>query len=327
MEATPIALRLQNHMLLGEAFPQKQGEYMARQTYYLFCRYSIDSEEGPLDEAGEFAFLSENQGGEHGHGRERDGVVPQTLCTDPKHFQHDGRRVHIFDIGLKPGVRYRQQYDPATKAVVRNLERDPHTKLGQIITVPSIGAMALMDRASDDTISAYKSISALKSFVCGASDDERSLNVIHATNDDVERALNNWRVTEYSYTVRPLNPTGGALARMRTEMYRTENIYQESGKVTAPPGEGLRIGEGTVGQTHDLVESGYGQSGLKGITEDGQTASIPKLPFSQDKEKNIRSQENAPRFIRIAFKREAADDNIELEVAGALMRFYARDEA
>lgn len=302
---------------------------MARPIYYVFCRYSIDGDEGSMDEAGEFSFLAENQGGEQNHGRERDdGSRGSVLCTDPRTQTAEGRRSHVFEIGYKAGMRTRQLYDPATKAVVREIANDPHTKLGQVITVPSLRAMAVRDRASDDTLNAQYTLSGLRSLVRGASKDEWAINVLHATNEDVEHGLRTWRVSEYTYTVRPLNPTGGALARMRTAMHHEENIFQESGTVRAAPGQGLKMAEGVIGQTHDLVESGYGQNGIKGVTEDGQVASIPKAQFHQDKEKNIKSQENAPRFMKIAFDPSGdPDGNISLDVASALVRFYLRNEA
>lgn len=297
---------------------------MTRSINYLFCRYSIDGDAGSLDEAGEFAFLSEHQGGEYGHGRERQGTLPQVLCTDPKVGRCKQLRVHTFGIGYKPGIRVRQEYDRTARDVVRSMELDAHTKFGQFITVPSLQVMAIRDRASDDTLNATTAIGALRSFVRGASDEHWHINVIHAGNDDVEHALDHWRISEYSYTVRPLNPTGGDLAKMRTEMYKKENIGQESGVVKAASAEGLRTGNGTIGQTRDLVHSGYGQNGLKGTTEDGNAASIPKLPFSQDKKINLKKQASAPRFIRIAFNTDDTRDDISLDVASALVRFYRR---
>lgn len=301
---------------------------MTRAVYYLFCRYSIDAEDGRLDEAGEFSFLAENQGGEQSHGRERDdGSRGSVLCTDPRTQTAEDRRSHVFEIGYKAGFRTRQLYDPVTKKIVHEVATDPHTKLGQVITVPSLGAMAVRDRASDDTLHAQATLAGLRSLIRGASNDELVINVLHATNEDVEHALKTWTVSEYTYTVRPLNPTGGALARMRTEALNAENIFQESGKVRSAPGQGLKIGSGVIGQTKDLVDSGYGQNGVKGTTEDGQVASIPKAPFHQDKEKNIKSHESAPRFMKIAFEPPADQDgNISLDVATALVRFYSRDE-
>ena len=107
-------------------------------------------------------------------------------------------------------------------------------------------------------------------------------------------------------------------------MYHAENIYQESGKVTAVPGESLVVANGTLGQTYDLYEGGYAQIGFKGETEDGHRASIPKSNFSQDRSRNLKVRESSPRYLRVAFERDTAEDDKSLEIAAALMRFYAR---
>ena len=52
--------------------------------------------------------------------------------------------------------------------------------------------------------------------------------------------------------MRPLNPSGGDLAKLRSDMFRAENIYQEAGVVKAPPGQSLKMADGTIGQTNRL---------------------------------------------------------------------------
>jgi len=231
------------------------------------------------------------------HGREKDGVQPQTLCTDPLRINIEGPRTHSFEIGFKPGTRVRQEYDEVTKKKSLQLERDNHTKFGHVITIHELGAMAIRDRTSDDTIGAYQTISALRSFIQGVSNGDGQITFVHSNEDDVTHALNTWRVSEYSFTARPLNPTGGDLEKMRTEMYHAEHIYQESGKVTAVPGESLVVANGTLGQTYDLYEGGYAQIGFKGETEDGHRASIPKSNFSQDRSRNLKVRESSPRYL------------------------------
>ena len=299
---------------------------MARPINYLFCTYEIEIEDEVLSGEGEFSLISENQGGEHRHGREKEGIQPQTLCTDPKSQTVEDFRSHSFEIGYKPGVRVRQEYDGDRREVVKRFERDTHTKFGHVVTVPSLRAMAIRDRASDDTIAALQTIGAMKSFIRGVSDGLGQINISHASDEDVSHALEHWDVHEYSYTIRPLNPTGGDLARRRSEMFERENVFQESGRVIAPPGESLRVADGVIGEANDLVASGYGQEGLKGKTEDGNSASIPKLSFSQDKNENLRWRESKPRFLRVSFERESIEDDKTLEVASSLVRFYRRDE-
>lgn len=297
---------------------------MVRPVNYLFCTYRIEIDDENIEGPAEFALISENQGGEFAHGRERDGFQAQTLCTDPIIFRPAGFRAHSFEIGFKPGVRMRQEYDDVSKRKVRELVRDAHTKFGHVVTVPALGAMAIRDRASDDMIGSVQTIGVLKSFVRGVSEGNGQIDLIHASEEDLIHALDTWEVHEYSYTARPLNPTGGDLAKLRSAMYEQENVWQESGKIKAPPGESLRREEGTLGQTFQLYEGGYAQIGFKGETEDGHEASIPKQPFYQEKKKNLRVREVRPQYLRISFEREDADDDVTLDVARSLVRFYRR---
>jgi len=297
---------------------------MVRPVNYLFCRYVIEAEDENLGAAAEFNLIAENQGGEFAHGREKDGTQPQTLCTDPVQFELERQRGHSFEIGFKPGVRIHQIYDEDKKKKVRRMERDDHTKFGHVVTFPELGAMAVRDRTSDDTIGALQTLNAMKSLVRGISDGEGQMEVRHASEEDLLHALETWKVEEYSFTARPLNPTGTDLAKMRTEMLKSENVFQERGVMKAPPGEGLTRANGTLGQTYDLYKDGYAQIGFKGHTEDGHSASIPKPVFSQDKRKNLEARDSKPRYLKLSFSREAYEDDVTDKVAAALLRFYSR---
>jgi len=295
---------------------------MARPISYFFCKYSILIEGALLSEAAEFNLVSENQGTEIVYGREKNGVPPQALCTEPVKFEVDGVRAHSFEAGFKPGIRIRQEYKSDSRKKHRKIERDTHTKFGHIVTIPSLHAIAIRDRTSDDMIGGFKTISVLKSLVSGISDGSGEIFLMHATENDVKKALTTWNVSEYSYTARPLNPTGGNLAKLRSQMYKGEQIYKETGKIWAAPGQSLKMADGTLGQTHDLYRDGYAQIGFKGQTAEGHAVSFPKQQFSQDKKKNLSVRENRPTYLRVMFEREAAEDDKTVDVARALKQFY-----
>jgi len=300
----------------------KMEAVLARPVSYVFCRYEIEVDDASLEASAEFVLISENQGSEHSHGRDREGVQPQTLCTDPVKMNVDGIRAHSFEIGFKPGVRLRQEYDESTKRKVQSLERDTHTKFGHIVTVPELGAMAVRDWATDDTLAAAQTLSAVKSLVRSISDGNGQISISHADEGDVDRAFERWNVHEYSFTARPLNPTGGDLAKMRTAMYQSENVWQETARLKAPPGGNLKKEDVTIGQVEELHEGGYAQRGFKGQTEDGHAASMVKPAFSQDKSKNLKMRTSRPNFLRVSFDREDKSDDVSLDVVRALVRFY-----
>jgi hypothetical protein len=295
---------------------------MARPINYLFCRYNIEKNGEYLDEGAQFNLLSENQGLEQDSGNLKEGYAPLALCTQPERVINK-MTAHSFEIGFKKGFRYQVEYDESRKTKTHKVFTDSHTKFGHVVTIPSIGAMALRHRSNDDSIDGLKTITTLKYFIRGILDGEGQMNVTHASEEDFEKAFEKWSVYEYSFTARPLNPTGGDLAKMRSKMYEDENVYKEVGRVNAPPGESLSIGEGTLGQTFELFQDGYAQLGFRATTEEGHNASIPKQAFHQEKEKNLRVRETRPHFIRIAFDRESDYDEVTEDVISALASFYS----
>lgn len=288
----------------------------------IFCRYSFAMNDELLNANAQYQFLQDNQGNEFVHGREREGVRPNALCTEPERFNVGQHSVVSFFVGYKPGIRTRQRYDKGSRAISRNVEIDDHTKLAHIVLVPHLQAMAVQDKTSDDNIPARQALSAFQSVVRFASDDEGSLEIIHATDADVRRALDEWELTEYSYTVRPLNPIPGtALSRRRSDAYKREKIGRETGRVVPMDGETMRAQDGVIAETRDLAEDGYGQIGLKGQTPDGHTAQIPKLKFHMERAKNLKEREK-PRYLRVQIDEPDDGAHFPTTIASAIMRFY-----
>ena len=298
---------------------------MARPINYIFCRYRISIGDEPLDEIAQHNLLAENQGSEYDHGRLREGTQPQTLCTDPLVVDFASRKALSFQIGYKPGIRTDQRYDATQKKVVRRLREDQHTRFGHLVAIPSLGALAVRDRSTDELLPALQTLGALRSFILGATEREGAIDITHSTDDDLNHALQTWAVKEYSYTVRPVNPTGGDLALLRSEMHKSEGIAREVGKVKPNEGESLTMAEGIIGQTKAMADAGYGQIGIKGVTEDGHSATIPKATFSMSKEKNLAYREDKPRYLRIGIEQNDQDRSELDSILRALMRFFQRD--
>lgn len=295
---------------------------MARPQNFIFCRYAITIGDEALRPDAQLVFLQENQGNEVEHGRVREGVQPSCLWTDPEPFDFDGGRAISFLVGYKPGVRTRQRYDRNAKRVERNIEPDDHTKLTQIVLVPHIGAMAVQDRSGDEYLPARQAISAFRSIVRLAAEGDGSLDVIHATDADVRRALDEWDLKEYLYTVKPLNPLPGTpLSRRRTAAYESEGVGKEIGRVYPKEGQQMHAGDGVIAETRDLAEDGYGQIGLRGETPDGHRAHIPKPKFHEERAKNLEEREKA-RLVRVQIEETEEENHFAAIVAKALVRFY-----
>lgn len=296
---------------------------MARPPRYLFCRYSMAIGDDVLDAAGQRTLLADNQGNEFDHGRERGGVKPSALCTDPEPFKISGVDCISFHVGYKPGVRTKTSYDRDKRLIERAVELDDHTKLAHIVTIPGLNAMAVLDRQGEDNIPALQAIGALRSlvrFVAGES--EGVLDVIHATDDDILKALHDWELTEYSYTARPLNPLPGTpQSRRRSEAYKAEGIGKESSKVFPTDGQPMKPNDGPIAETLDLWRDGYAQVGVQGDMPGGHHAQIKKAKFHQERSKNLEEREK-PRFLRVLMEENEEEPHLPTTIAKALMAFY-----
>jgi hypothetical protein len=86
-------------------------------------------------------------------------------------------------------------------------------------------------------------------------------------------------------------------------------------------GEAMVANGGIVTQTQAVVDAGYGQSGARAITPDGNEARFPKPKFHMNKEKNF-AERNKPRFVKILFDADEDGTPDTAGIARTLVRFY-----
>jgi hypothetical protein len=289
---------------------------------FIFCHYRISMGDEELDANAQLQFLAENQGRKTAHGREHDGVRANALIMTPRQFDVDHRQCLTWWMGYEPGYRVIQNYDNRGQVIRRRVVQDSHIKSALVVAVPSLRVAAFQDKSGDENIPARTAINGLRSIIRATTDDDGNLDVTHVTDDDVRKALDEWELTEYLYTVRPLNPIPGSdRAKRRSDAYKAEGVGKESGRVWPVMGETMRPNEGVIAETRDLVDVGYGQNGLRGITPDGHTAHIPKPAFHMQRDKNL-AERDKPRYLRINIETEPEEDGMTNTVARALIKFF-----
>jgi hypothetical protein len=292
---------------------------------YIFCRYQMTVGEDVLHASGQSVFLADNQGHRVPQKQRGDSTPDASvLFCEVTQSQEDGLAVISFMIGLQPGVRTIVGYDAETQRRTRGQQSDTHIKFAHVVVLPEHGLMAMQDRTSDLCIPARSAQRALRSVLRALDGD---LAIIHLTDADVRRAVNTWELLSYQYSVRPLNPVSlSDLTNERSDRMKAENVGREVGTLTAMEGTTMHAADGTIAQTQEMVNVGYGQNGFKGITPDGHIAHVPKPTFHMEKAKNL-AERDKPRFMRVMFDVEE-DDEAPLSpiIAAALMRFYAPNE-
>jgi hypothetical protein len=291
-------------------------------TKFIFCHYRIAVGDDELDANAQSQFFAENQGQRVAHGREREGIQPNALIMTPATGDIDGADLISFSVGYRAGYRIIQTYDARSQQIGRRLEPDEHIKSSLVVALPQLRVIAFEDKSGDANVPARTAISGLRSVINAATQGEGVLDVIHATDADVRKALDEWELTEYLYTVRPLNPIPGSdRARRRSDAYKSENVAKETGRLWPREGETMKANDGPIAETQDLVNVGYGQNGLRGYTPEGHLAHIPKPSFHMEREKNLKEREK-PRYIRIEIETEEGANDVVPTVAKALKGFF-----
>ncbi|MBR0551795.1 hypothetical protein [Stakelama marina] len=134
--------------------------------------------------------------------------------------------------------------------------------------------------------------------------------------------LTTWELIQYDYVVRPLNPIRlSDYNEMRSEAMKADKVATDSGRLRPAKGGTMAANGGSVSETQEMVDAGYGQSGGRAYTPDGDEARVPKPKFHMDKAKNFAEREK-PRFLKIMF--EDGDDGAtsRQEIARTLIKFY-----
>lgn len=297
---------------------------MARGRPYVFCRYQIAVDGEPLGGIGQKQLFSESQGRlfEHGAAR-RDREAPTALLMEPKSHDFDGEQLLTWSVGIRPGYRIRVDYDRAAEQKTHTVVPDPHIKYADLVALPDSGLLAIEDRSGEEHISAKQAISVMRTLSFNLSRDGiGSFSVNHVAEEDVQRWLSEWDLTEYSYSIAPLNPISAKhLGEMRSDAMKADGVGSDQGRMKPPEGQFMRVQGGVVQQVHELAEVGYGQEGFRGVTPDGHEAHVPKPKFHPDRHKNFKEREK-PYFVRVVFMPPEDEDDLNEEIAVALKRFY-----
>lgn len=296
---------------------------------FQFCRYEISIGEDILDIVGQISFFTENQGQPIPYkswGAEQEDSSIRIMEPRPMSIAGlDGISVLI---GLQPGIRTIVGYDAASQQRTKDDTPDPHIKTAHLVLVPELSALAIQDRNNDLCIPASTAVRILRAAIRGFHGNDSEFSIMRLSNAEIRHAIEQWALTEYSYTIRPLNPVSlSDLTNLRSDKMKDEHIARESAKLKAVDGDAMKPNGGPIEQTQEMVEEGYGQNGFSGITPDGHRGQVAKPSFHMDKIKNLKEQAK-PRPVRMVFDVDDYDaDEHELAptVAQALINFFDQD--
>ena len=174
---------------------------MAGRRPFLFCKYSVTVKDEKLKPATEYTMISELQGQPVAHGpTAEDRKVFDTLLMRPRQFKVRGKEVHFWSVGVIVEQRLSAKYDKAKDRINLELVRDGSVRFNDFVSVPSLAVFAVDDRAGDIHLGGKQAINRFRSVI--RSHEDGDVNVIFdATPDEVKKALKDWSLTKFNFTI------------------------------------------------------------------------------------------------------------------------------
>jgi hypothetical protein len=298
---------------------------MTRPIPFLFARYRVGEEDEDWDGPTQLKMLRRIRGKRFDQPYSR-SPVPDTLAMSPGSRTVGGYQVLTWIVGYKVLVRTAVDYDDLTDALKINTFEGEGVRYEDFVAVPALGVMAISDRTGEQHIGARNAISRFQTVIRRGIPGAEAVVSLGVTDADVEAALKQWKVSEFSFTVRPFNPRVRQQGRKVHEALVDEKAAMLRGTLRAEPGEGLKAAEGGfINEAVGLYRMGYGQIGFRGEMPDGQNAQLKKPEFSQDKAENLEVRESGTPLRVFISPQTNARKEVE-ELAKALIAFYERDQ-
>ena len=229
----------------------------------------------------------------------REGLYDSIIMRPRSFTMDDGNLAITFSVGQAIGSRVRVTYDKRSEEIGRNQLEDDSLRYADFVAVPKFGVFAVSDRSGDEYLPGATAAHRFKSIFRWQENIDADAVVTPAADyHDVQRAMSDWIISTFSYTIRPFNPhSPGVEAEKLGNALKERQVGRAYGKWQAEPGEGIKP-DTEMKAIIDLTEAGYGQTALKGETAEGVKAEIRKSQFYEDKEQNLNSLER-PKEMRI----------------------------
>jgi hypothetical protein len=213
-------------------------------------------------------------------------------------------------------------YDAEADEVTVDWHPGRSIRFATFIAIPRLGVLAVSDRAGDHFLSAKAGISRFKAVFRSMVEEGEADIMLAASHADVRRALGEWSLSRFSFTVRPFNPHPSDPGRTLSDLFDRDGIGKVTGRAEAAPGKIMQMHSGGyIEETLGLTEKGYGQVGVEGETPSGRRASVAKPSFSPERKTNEKRQ-TEPQVLRVFV--DVKDNRAEEaeEAARALLEFY-----
>lgn len=236
---------------------------------------------------------------------------------DENTLSHNGGKNKIFTCQIARHITSRRakQYDKGNDKIFFEERSTDEYATSRAVFVPSVGIVGFSDKSGDGNINAQSAASRFATIA-------RTLHYtgceisLAATSTDLENALKNWELSDFSFTARPFNPT------VRTPGDKLHPLlHNDNAKIVghARPNKKTALvvsDDGFINEVAGLARRGYAEYGATGKTPSGYIAKIAKS----------KNPEKIERQIKIYIPFEGSLNNHILGVAKTALETYTPHE-
>jgi hypothetical protein len=250
-----------------------------------------------------------------------------TYILKPRKKKITRHDVHTWEVAQDIRFRERTRYDKTKDEISDDLVETDEIRHTKFIALPSLGVFAVDDSISERSLGARSAVGRFTAIIETHFDDWDVRVNFAGTPQDAQRALETWELDQFSFTVRPFNPTPSKLGEKVHELLIADRVG--SLRAVAFPDESKEMRDsyhGIIAEAKGLSDAGYGQYGASGTTPDGLRASLSKPKFEKDKKKNIERQAQN-RTLKVYIQRGETLEEEEKAIVKALVELYERPAA
>jgi hypothetical protein len=226
----------------------------------------------------------------------------------------------VFDVGYRVTRRVENRWNEGTDDYDLVPTEADDTVFTRFVALPRLGVVAVKD-GTGDRLSAISGMGRLKSIISA-----HSPIMLHyektAQAADIDRAMQFFRLTEFSFDVRPFNPHPSSPGERLDELMREAGVGRFKGRAKPATTSKMKADDGgLIAEAVGLSRAGYGQYSLKAETDSGATLSYGRPQFNQDRDRNAAAADR-PRVLRVAVPQDDPDMTPEEHVVSVMLELF-----
>ena len=139
-------------------------------------------------------------------------------------------------VGYHLHQREEAEYDTDLDDILESYVETNGIRFTKFVAIPHLGVLAVADRISDTSLGGMAGVSRFKS-VMRSVKGAKAVVQLAATSQDVDQALSTWSVEQFSFSLRPFNPTPKRMGKKLHDLFITNGIGQMRGVALPTTGE------------------------------------------------------------------------------------------